>query len=113
MLMSRGVDVNTVRETMAREVAPRPALGAVARAIPHYHFAVHFVLGKGAEPLEFSWPQRIPAVGEFFWLGEDRSGGYQVVRVEWVLDNESGTPHPTKVVIYASEFSVSHQTEAI
>jgi hypothetical protein len=113
MLVSRGVDINTVRETMAREAVPRPVLGAVARSIPRYPFAVYFALGRGAEPLEFDWPQRIPVVGEFLWLGEDRFGGYQVTKVEWTLDKDPGPPHPTKVVIYADEFSTGQQAEAI
>jgi hypothetical protein len=63
--------------------------------------------------VEFHWPERIPVVGEFLWLGDDRFGGYEVVRVEWTIDKDSETPHPTRVVIYADEFSMGHQADAI
>ena len=61
--------------------------------------------------MEFHWPQRIPAVGEFLWLSDDRFGGYQVTRVEWTVDKDSEMPHPTKVVIYADEFSMGYQAD--
>ncbi|HMD21069.1 MAG TPA: Clp protease N-terminal domain-containing protein [Alloacidobacterium sp.] len=113
LLLDRGVNPDAVGETIVREGTQPPALGARARAVPHYPITVHFALGKGAEGVEFDWPQRIPVIGEFIWLGDDRSVGYQVTRVEWTVDKDSETPHPTKVVIYADEFSMGHQADAI
>jgi hypothetical protein len=113
LLLDRGVNPDSVRETILREGIQSPALGAQARAVPRYPFTVHFVLGRGAEAVEFHWPQRIPVIGEFLWLSDDRFGGYQVTRVEWTVDKDSETPHLTKVVIYADEFSMGYQADAI
>ncbi len=113
LLLDRGVNPDAVRETILKEGIQSPVIGAQARAVPRYPFTVYFVLGKGAEAVEFHWPQRIPVVGEFIWLGDDRSGGYQITRVEWTVDKDSETPHPAKVVIYADEFSMGQQADEI
>lgn len=107
MLTSRGVDIRTIRKTLAKEPAPAPAsfdLQVKGRSIAGQHqgsVEVH-VVPEGGLPWQVFWRSRIPAAGEIISReqGEVKSVSYQVVKVEWKIGE---FPAPDKVFIHVRE----------
>lgn len=107
LLIERGVDANTVRETLAKEGADS-RLGAVASGAPtaRRSVAMFIVVEDGAEPLHLFWQLRTPAVGEILTIkvGEDEATVYEVVKVEWEVSSTAPEPpYLAKVLIHVRE----------
>jgi ATP-dependent Clp protease ATP-binding subunit ClpA len=106
MLARRGVDVNTVRATLAQEGVTsesRLGAGAISHSRPSVEIEMVFEDGKKMQPF---WPFRMPAEGESVTI-EGASGEttrYIVDRVEWVVTAASDKPSDlTKILIHVRE----------
>lgn len=106
ILTSRGVNIETVRETLAKEPAPAGFdLHTTGRSIARQHQSaveVHVIPEEGSASWPIFWRSRIPAVGEIL-SREDKEGksvSYQVVKVEWKIGE---FPAPDKVFLHVRE----------
>ncbi|MGC1300058.1 MAG: Clp protease N-terminal domain-containing protein [Alloacidobacterium sp.] len=109
MLHGFGVNINTVRETLAKEGEQQGVVSGLGSGFGSgsaggRHAAslrtvqIVIMIEGGSEPLQVQWPARIPAIGETLSL---ESGIYNVVNVEWKVDREAGRPTSlSKVVMY-------------
>ena len=109
MLIGRGIDVKTVRETLARESAQSGSGTGSGRAgaiVLGRSFQVLIIPEDSGKPVPLLWGARIPAVGEAisFETGEDKTSVYQVVKVEWkVITNALGSHSLAKVLLHVRE----------
>jgi ATP-dependent Clp protease ATP-binding subunit ClpA len=112
MLHNFGVNIHTVRETLAREGAQHgissfgSGFGSGSDSGRHTAalrtFQVVILIEGVSEPLQVQWPARIPAVGEMLSL---ESGIYRIANVEWTVDKAAGRPTSlSKVVISVQRF---------
>ena len=89
ILLERQVEINAVREALAKEGAEPPSrLGAVAKT-PPFHIEIRLEDGKALWDFALPLP-RVPVVGETIRLSHEQD--YEVTKVEWEL-------HVSKVVL--------------
>jgi ATP-dependent Clp protease ATP-binding subunit ClpC len=104
LLRDRGVNENTVRETIARESAHSGIPGEGKASITQRRFfQIDIIVEESGQSLQLSWPSRIPAVGEILSLDREpgKSSTYQVVRVEWKVTSVAAEPPSlSKALIY-------------
>lgn len=110
ILTSRGVNIKTVRKTLAKEPAPAGFdLQITGRSVAGRHQSaveVHVVPEEGGASWPIVWRSRIPAVGEIL-SREDREGksiSCQIVKVEWKVGE---FPAPDKVFLHVRELRES------
>ena len=115
MLISHGIDIKTVRETIANESA-RSGFGTgsgTAGAIAQGRaFQVQMVREESDKPVHLLWGARLPAVGELISLesDDDESGVYQVVKVDWkVTTNALGSHSLTKALVHVRELKALNE----
>jgi ATP-dependent Clp protease ATP-binding subunit ClpA len=107
MLSSRGVDIKTVREAIAREDARSgtPA-GTSGTVIGERHPVEVQIVPETGQPMQVQWEKRIPAVGEILSIDQDQGKSivYQIVRVEWSITAISiWPPHLARVLLHVRE----------
>jgi ATP-dependent Clp protease ATP-binding subunit ClpA len=107
MLISRGVEIKTVREAIASENthSGAPAVTSGTLIVERHPVEVQIVPEIG-QPMQVQWEKRIPAVGEILSIDQDqgKSIAYQIVRVEWSITAISiWPPHLAKVLLHARE----------
>lgn len=108
MLISRGVNLQTVRETIAREgrhsgssVGTSHTTVATQRSIE-----VQIIPIETGQPIQVHWEKRIPVVGEILSIDQDqgKSTIYQIIRVEWSITAISiWPPHLARVLLHVQE----------
>jgi Clp amino terminal domain, pathogenicity island component len=106
MLLDRGVNPDTVRETLAGEGDQQSVSGfglGSGRAGLRTFEVVLRVEGV-TEPLPVQWPARIPAIGETLLL---ESVAYRVANVEWMVEKRAGRPISVPKVVIHSQRSIA------
>ncbi|HEX3436411.1 MAG TPA: Clp protease N-terminal domain-containing protein [Pseudacidobacterium sp.] len=116
LLFDRGVNPDTVRETIARESqhgssaqedARTGISGGGSRIVgSEYRVEISVVPEETSRPLQLDWFWRIPVVGEILSLDQDQGKSivYQVVKVEWNVTAISiFPPRLAKVFIHVRE----------
>jgi ATP-dependent Clp protease ATP-binding subunit ClpA len=108
MLSSRGVDIQTVREAIAREGTHFDTSVGTSRSTTGTMHAVEvqIVPEKNGQPLQVHWEKRIPAMGEILSIDQDQGKSivYQIVRVEWKVTAISiWPPHLAKVLLHVRQ----------
>lgn len=112
LLLDRGINLETVRETLANEGA-RSGFGTgsgTAGTIAHARsFQVQMIREESGKSVQLLWGARVPAVGELISLeSDDESGVYQVVKVEWkVTTNALGSHSLTNALVHVRELKAS------
>lgn len=107
MLTGRGVDIKTVRETVAREDthSGTPA-GASGTVVGTLHSVEVQIVPETGKPMQIHWEKRIPVVGEILSIDQDQGKSivYQIVRVEWSITAISiWPPHLARVLLRVRE----------
>jgi hypothetical protein len=109
LLRSRGIQANTVRETMEKELTDHAFAGLsfggqrkpVAVAIPQESKAgslgmpqASVVVQESDESIPLAWPARIPVTGDVLSLdrGQREIASYRVVGVEWEITAGDAEP---------------------
>lgn len=112
MLIGHGININTVRETIARESSHGGgASGSEGRTVVSHVTQRHrpevSIIPEGVgQSLQVDWEKRVPAVGEIISIDQDQGKivVYQIVRVEWnITDISIWPPHLAKVLIHVKE----------
>jgi hypothetical protein len=112
MLLGFGVNIDTVRETLAKEGEQHGLSGfGTGFGIGGERGSRSILLGLGSLstlkvlPIQFQFngPARLPVIGETLLL---ESGTYRVTNVEWKVGKEAGRPTSiSRVVIYAQSLN--------
>jgi len=105
LLLDRGVNVDTVRETIAKESALSGISGGVGRAAvgTQQVIEIHIIPEGKNQPLQLQWAKRIPCAGEVLSLDLDQGKTivYEVSKVEWNVTSISiWPPHLARVLIH-------------
>ena len=91
ILLERGIEINAVRETLAKEGAEAPTrFGAVSQTPPPFHIEIALEDGEVLYVVPLPLLPRVPVVGETIRLSQQ--GSVEVTKVEWEL-------HLSKVVL--------------
>lgn len=86
ILIGHGIDINIVRETIAKESAHAgdpTNVESRAVAAQRHIIEVSIVPEETSQPLQIHWEKRIPAVGEIISIDQDRGKAavYQIVKL--------------------------------
>jgi ATP-dependent Clp protease ATP-binding subunit ClpA len=106
MLTSRGVDIKTVREAIAREDTHSDAPAGTSGTVFERHSVEVQIVPETGQPMQVQWEKRIPAVGEILSIDQDQGKSivYQIVRVEWSITAISiWPPHLARVLLHVRE----------
>ncbi len=108
MLLGFGINIHTVRETLAKESEQHgvsgfglgigSGFGSGGRRGIVQSLQVVILIEGVADPVQVQWSARIPSIGETLSF---ESGSYRVTNVEWTVDRKDGQPTSlSKVAIH-------------
>jgi ATP-dependent Clp protease ATP-binding subunit ClpC len=106
ILRDFGIDENTVREALFKEGEKSShASRGGGHSLAVRAFQATLVIEGRTDPIQLSWPARLPLIGEFLTLNlTDKSGSYLVTKVEWKGSAEKHIPLLLSgIVIHARE----------
>jgi hypothetical protein len=109
LLLGRGVNLDTVRQTLAREGALSGVgtgsgrAGVTSGIVQGRSLQVLVIPEDSGRPVHVLWGARVPMVGEVITFNNDEGGSsiYQVIKIEWnTATSALGSHSLTKVLVH-------------